>query len=113
MNEVKYNINEFKDRLREVRTSNGFTQEEIAELLRISRDTYCNYERKKLGTCPSYEFLEKLCQIYDVSSDYFLFGVSSSMSKESKKLEYILSRCPADKKQNVLEIVEKIVLSYR
>lgn len=61
-------------RLREVRTEKGMTQEEIADYLGFSRPTYTAYEsgRRK----PDQDTLVKIARYLNVSSDYLL-GLSN------------------------------------
>lgn len=61
------------ERLRELRVQNGYTQRQLAETLGIRQQSYVRYE---YGTSePSLENLKKLCEFYNVSSDYLL-GIS-------------------------------------
>lgn len=56
------------------RVNAGFTQREAAKLLEINVATLQNYERGK--TCPSWEVVRKMEDIYEMSSDYFNFDRS-------------------------------------
>lgn len=58
------------DNLKKLRKSKGFTQTEIAAILNVTQATYSEYEA---GKCrPSFETLNKLCDILNCSSDYLL-----------------------------------------
>ena len=59
------------DRLLELRTKHGLTQEDLSELLGVARTTYAMYEQGKRQM--DYGLLLKLCDYYKVSLDY-LFG---------------------------------------
>lgn len=56
--------------LKELRTSNGLTQKQIAKNLGITYQSYQAYERKT--AIPSLPILIKLAEFYDVSLDYLL-----------------------------------------
>lgn len=58
------------DRLKELREDNDYKQDYIAEILKISRSSYANYENNR--TEPPIEVLKKLSKFYNVSIDYLL-----------------------------------------
>ena len=69
LKEEKKNL--FSARLKELRLQHGFSQQEIAELLGVKRNTYSDWEN---GKCkPNYEKLEKIADFFGVSLDW-LFG---------------------------------------
>lgn len=53
-----------------LRTKKGWTQEDIAEKLGVSRPSIAGYESK--GRIPREEMLHKIADIFDVSIDYLL-----------------------------------------
>ena len=57
-------------RLRELREENGYSQQKIAELLKIKQNTYSQYENG-VREIPL-EYLIALSKIYSVSTDYIL-----------------------------------------
>ncbi len=60
----------FKQKLKEERINNGYTQAQLAELLGIKQPSYIRYEK---GTSePSLETLAAIADILDVSVDYLL-----------------------------------------
>ena len=61
----------FGKRLREVRKTKGLKQQELADILGISRKSYSYWENGK--TEPSFESIVKLADLLDVSLDW-LFG---------------------------------------
>ena len=61
----------FFKRLRELRFRYGLTQNELAEIIGIKRNTYSDWENGK--TEPSFENLIKLADLFEVSLDW-LFG---------------------------------------
>ena len=68
---------DFKDRLQELRKAQGWTQDELAQKMKISRSTIGMYEQ---GTRkPDFEILDDLADLFDVSFDYML-GKSDTLS---------------------------------
>ena len=81
--------------LKELRKTNGKTQEEVAEFLHISRPTYNGYE---LGTIQlTTDTLVKLANFYNVSLDY-LCG-----RKFGNELEKI-----TDKQSQLFKMIQKL-----
>ena len=62
---MKYN-----ERLYNLRTDNDLRQEDIAKILKTTKQTYGRYEKGVLKL--SIEDLETLCKFYNVSSDYII-----------------------------------------
>ena len=60
----------FGDKLKDLRTGRKMTQDALAKRLGIVRATISAYESSALY--PSVEVLIKLCQIFDVSADFLL-----------------------------------------
>ena len=78
---------DINERLYELRKNNNWSQEELAEKLNVSRQTVSKWESSK--TIPELEKLVKLSEIYNISLDELIKGVSSeTISKENsnKKL---------------------------
>ena len=63
----------FSDRLKELRVNANFTQQQIAEMLGMKQQSNMRYENNT-GE-PNLDTVVKLCEIFDVSSDYLL-GIS-------------------------------------
>lgn len=60
----------FNERLRETRKKCGFTQQNMADKLKISLNAYQKYEQAERS--PSLECLVKIADIFNVSIDYLL-----------------------------------------
>jgi len=60
------------NRLYELRERKKKTQQEIAEVLNITRPAYVAYEKNRRK--PDYDTLIKLSEYFDVSTDYLLKG---------------------------------------
>lgn len=65
-------INTFGDRLRKLRSSKKLKQEELGELINISKSAVGMYERNERE--PSFKILEKIAGFFEVSIDYLLTG---------------------------------------
>lgn len=62
----------FAMRLREARGWMGWTQEQAAQKIGISRTQVTNLEIGR-GTCTLRRFV-RICEVYDVSADWLLWG---------------------------------------
>ena len=84
---------EFKDRLRELRTEKGLTQQELGDAIGLHGMSISGYERgvKK----PSFEALDSLADVLNVSIDYLL-----GHSDENKG--YPPARCRASPSDRIL-----------
>lgn len=61
---------DYIDRLTNLRIDHDIKQEEIAKILGIKQSAYSKYEKRR--TKMQIEDLIKLCEFYNVSSDYIL-----------------------------------------
>jgi transcriptional regulator with XRE-family HTH domain len=96
-------------KIRELRELNGFSQEQLAQILEVSRPTYAQLEagNRKIKA----EELKKVAEIFDTTVDFLLAGedikpkkVRNEMKKEFKNLIlYILNKVGA--KYNVGKVV--------
>lgn len=68
-------------RLKELRATNGFSQERLAELLNVSRQTISSWENER--SYPDVHNLIMLCNIYSVSLDDLMKGDIEIMKKEA------------------------------
>lgn len=93
--EVHYDQREFGARLREIRRKNNITQEALAEKLMLSVDSISNYENGRTTCMP--EHVIHLCQIFNVSADYFYFGDDKKLKQKCNdivtKITDIISNC--------------------
>ena len=58
------------ERLKELRTEKGYSQKQVADMLKIDRSNYSKYELGKLDL--NTDMLINICKLYSVSSDYIL-----------------------------------------
>lgn len=57
-------------RLKELRLENGYTQKEIAQMLKINSVTYLHYEKEQRE--PPLSLLADIAKLYGVTVDYLL-----------------------------------------
>ncbi|ALS02324.1 hypothetical protein ATZ33_13290 [Enterococcus silesiacus] len=69
-------------RLKEARTANHYSQQEVSEILHVSRSTISSWEIGR--TYPSIELLVELSKLYDLSLDQLL-KEDEEIIKEFKK----------------------------
>lgn len=91
----------YGEKLRELRNLEGWTQEEVAKKIGVSKQTYSHYENEK--RTPSLETIRKLAVVYGVNIDY-VFGEEEKNSDEINEKPIIYSAGPIAK----LPIVGKI-----
>lgn len=72
--------------LKILREKNHYTQDYIADHLHVGRSTYANWERNR--AFPDYDKLVILCNLYDVSADFFLNRIDKSSSSSSTQSKY-------------------------
>lgn len=111
-----YNSVEFGKRLRDIRRKNKHTQEALAEKLMLSVDSISNYENGKTTCMP--EHITHLCQIFNVSADYFYFGINKELDipvneLDSKINSLLISISEMDKPlvYNLLERLTKQIVA--
>ena len=63
-------VENFANRLKEARKRIGYTQEQVAATLEISRTNITNYELGR--TQPDIETLGKLIDLYEISADWVI-----------------------------------------
>lgn len=81
MFEMLYDQAEVGKRIKAKRKEFKMTQQELAERLSVSSDSISDYERGETQ-CGS-DNLVKLCQIFNVSADYFLFGFDKKLKEKN------------------------------
>jgi len=106
-----YNSNEFGKRLKQIRKKNKYTQERLAEELHLSPDSISNYESGK--TCCMPEHMMKICQLFNVSADYFFFGIERQLDDhESDNLATINSlveKCSDFDRGRIVQMIQIIL----
>lgn len=96
---------EFKDRLKELRTSRGYSQRELGKKLGMTNSAISMYERGERE--PDYETLEAIADLFNVNMTYLLGKDDVSFYYLEPELADVASRLAEDKELYVL--VEKIL----
>lgn len=74
-------------KLRELRKIEGWTQQEVANKLGVSKQTYSHYENEKRK--PGLEMIKKLAEVYQVDLDRVFGNVSvSTVAEKEEKYNY-------------------------
>ena len=60
------------------RVNAGMTQKEVAEIMKINKQTVCNWEKGKVIPKPAQ--LEMMCRIYNISADFIFLPSTSTLS---------------------------------
>lgn len=85
-------MDNFGERLKNLREKSGYTKKEISHKLDFTANVYGSYERGDRR--PSLETIIKLADMYDVSLDYLIRGKEyqseSTSNKEISKLETLI-----------------------
>lgn len=111
---IVYDSKSVGNRLKRLRKNNKITQEKLAEMLNVSKHTIYKYEKGQ--TAPSYECIIWLCQEFNVSADYFLFGYDKPLNQdgnvENEKdenldelLKRMIAQCDNFKKKQIWDII--------
>lgn len=67
------------ERIRQLRSEKGMSQEQLAEALHISRQAVSKWETGE--SIPDTERVMLLCRVLDISADYLLFGKAAEETK--------------------------------
>lgn len=70
------------EKLKEIREDRDYKEKDIAEVLKVAKNTYCNYEKGNRRI--PYESIIKLSEFYNVSVDYLL-GLTDVMKPYPRK----------------------------
>lgn len=76
------------DKLKELRIKNSVSQNKIGEICGVSKATVSSWEKNR--TKPSIESIKKICDYFNVSTDYLLnHYVNNNLELELEDLEKI------------------------
>ena len=82
---------EFHEKLQELRKSKGLTQEELSELLYVSRSAISKWE-SGIGY-PSIDSLKQISQFFNISIDDLLTGDKILTIAKNENINNIISLC--------------------
>ena len=102
---------DINERLYELRKNNNWSQEELAEKLNVSRQTVSKWESNK--TIPELEKLVKLSEIYNISLDELIKGVSSeTISKENSNKKLSKAKLFIKKHLKKIIVLSVIIIAF-
>lgn len=83
----------YAQKIKECRERKGFTQEEVAKALGITRPTYTTIETNKRSV--TLAELHKICKLFDLTLEQFLFSSTQNDAYESKmtRFKQIILNC--------------------
>lgn len=92
----------FSERLKQLRQQFGWTQDDLANKMGVSRSTIAGYEAKSKLREPDFETVQKLANLFDVSVDYLLGRTDSRETPQHDKIN-----TSADEVTELLETLHK------
>lgn len=104
---VQYKQQQFGNRIREIRKEAGVNQQQLAEQLMLSIDMLSKIETGKSVCMP--EHLTRICQIFNISADYFYFGNKKYLIEKNtqidEKIRQLLMKADDNKKDQIYRMV--------
>lgn len=94
----------FGERLSEVRKDHRQTQKQLADVLNVSVHTISSYEQDR--SVPSIPILRRICNIYNVSSDYLLCITDDDPLYDTKRS---LQRLTNDEREKLREYEQFLI----
>ncbi len=98
-------------RLKQVRTEQKLTYEELAEKSGVSSRYIKEIENH--GNIPSIEKLGQLIRALHISADPFFYPAAPSDNLDYQRLQVYLSQCTDDQITTILAIVEAYLRTYK
>jgi transcriptional regulator with XRE-family HTH domain len=100
----------FSRRFKRLRESRGWTQEDAAERLGVSRPTIAGYESEEKNRIPRQETLHKIAKLFNVSIDYLLSGSDKPMINDQAKSAVMeaYDRLPLEKKKLIDDMIKAL-----
>lgn len=89
------------ERINELRKKNGFTQEQLAELLRVSPQAISKWERGVAN--PDLYLIPSIAEVFNVSSDYLLGIAMPDTEGRLERLERQIEELTAGKRKDFAE----------
>lgn len=80
-----------EDKLLKLRKGKGLSQEEVADILNVSRQTISKWETGQ--STPDFDKIIPICELYEISCDELLTGKKKEeLAKEEKEHEYMKAK---------------------
>lgn len=104
---------EFKDSLREARKAAGLTQEQVAEMMNITKSTYCGYETGKRQ--PDVAKIKQISNILGIPADKLLqTGHASDISRDQKEDELVqMFKSLTSEERDIVNTMVKAIIDKR
>lgn len=108
--------NKLSERIIELRKQKAYSQQELADKIKISRAQMNRYENQ--ATQPPADVLKRLADVLGTSVDYLVSGASGEKAKASLKdakvLEQykVLAGLPEGEKSIILRVVDALIREY-
>lgn len=105
---------EFKERLKQLRTKKGISQNELARDIGVHVTNISRYERGE--NRPTSDVLGKLANALDVTADYLMDGSTDDKAQSTISDKELLSqfqrleKLPSEKKAVVKELIDAFLL---
>ena len=98
----------FHERLRATRIEKGFTQEQLAKAVGVTKSTMAKYDRGELE--PNVKNIKKIAQVLGVSVDYLLYdNIKVSADDTDKEILGIIHMMDDKGKRFILDIAERYI----
>lgn len=106
----------FSERLKKARKNKGYTQEQLAKIIGVSKQAYRLYEQN--GTTPREKVLEKICETLEVDSDYLFnteilpFYQKLSEPRQSETINFAKEKLIEQEKENNVIPLHRLLVPY-
>ncbi len=99
------NVMKLGERLKVLRDRGNMTQEELAKKVQLSKANICKYEKNSVE--PNIETIVKVCEIFNVTSDYLL-GITDNAAPDEKTTDEKKITPFTEREQEILSIFKKL-----
>lgn len=96
--------------LKEMRNKNGYTQQEVAKLIGVNKQTIFKYESDMIINIP-HEKLEKLAKLYKTTSLH-LIGWGDDLIENGQFIENVCRGMNEKEKEAVFKEIEVLIKKY-
>lgn len=93
------------EKLKKARISKNFTQEYLAEMLKVSQKTYSNFENDK--SKPGFSQVEEMAKVLDVSVLDFLSGDSITVNQSDNEIAIAQNYASINPSEKLVEQYEE------
>lgn len=96
------------DKIKKMRDLNGYTQDDLAKKLGVSKSTIGMYEQNRRS--PDLDILLRISETFNVSVDYMLKdGRNQDSSADKKKLHKLIELIPEEDIEIIFQVLVKFV----